>query len=128
MSDKFEYNYSAPTEEERGEIMSIRRFYAPKDESLGDLERLRRLDKKVKTAPLITSISAGVIGVFTFGLGLTFILEWGNPFVGVIVGAAGIALTALAYPIYKAILVRRKQKYAQEILALADKLLGKNER
>lgn len=124
MSDKFEYNYSAPTEDERGEIMSIRKSYVPTHETPDDLEKLRKLDKKVKNPPFVIALTLGVIGLFAFGLGITFAIEWGNIFVGVILGVVGLAAMILACPVYRVVFARRKKKYAQEILALSDKLLG----
>ena len=48
MSNQFNYRYTAPTEEERKEIDSIRRQYAPQEQTETKIERLRRLDALVK--------------------------------------------------------------------------------
>ena len=53
MGERFEYNYSAPTSEERQEIESIRNQYLPKNEVEIKLETLKKLDNKVKNIPLI---------------------------------------------------------------------------
>ena len=45
---------------------------------------------------------------------------------GVAVGAAGIILAAVNYPIYRAVLKGRKRKYSAEIIALSNKILGED--
>lgn len=47
--DKFEYTYWAPTEEERREIERISGFYRTSGEKEEKLERLKRLNGRVKT-------------------------------------------------------------------------------
>ena len=48
MNNQFNFKYTAPTEEERKEIDSIRRQYAPQEKTETKLEKLRRLDGLVK--------------------------------------------------------------------------------
>ena len=54
MGERFEYNYDAPTQQERQEIESIRNQYLPKNRELTKLERLKKLDnngyKKTKSS------------------------------------------------------------------------------
>ena len=57
MSNQFNYTYSAPTEEERKEIDSIRRKYAPQEQTETKLQRLRRLDKLVRQPPIFGLIA-----------------------------------------------------------------------
>ena len=91
MSDKkFRYTYTAPTEEERREIESIRAAYR-KDVRSEKLERLRRLNARVKNAAMSVALTLGVLGLLVFGLGMTMILEWGILAGGVAVSAAGTA-------------------------------------
>jgi len=122
---EFEYTYSAPTEEERKEIENIRREYSACDKARSDIEMLKKLDFKVKNPPLVLALTLGICATLIFGLGLTFILEWEKPF-GSVIGAAGIILAAVNPFIYKAFLSARKNKYKEEILSLADKLLNEN--
>lgn len=96
-NDKFRFNYSAPTASERKQVESIRSIYAPEKTS-SDRERLVRLNKKVHAIPMAVSLSVGVTGLLIFGLGMTFALEWQNPVAGVILGVAGAAVMAIAYP------------------------------
>lgn len=125
MDKKFEYTYSAVTEDERGEIENIRsRYLAPKKES--GLERLRYLDKKVKNPPLILALSIGIVGANIFGLGITFSIEWGNLYAGIPLGALGAALMVVNSFIHTRFLESRKKKYGKEILELSEKLLKGN--
>lgn len=124
MAEKFEYKYSAPTQEERNEIDRIRRQYQPKDETITKMDRLRYLDNKVKAIPMIISLSIGIIGTLIFGLGLTFILEWSNISLGVVLMIIGAAIMAIAYLSYSMSSKKLKSKYSKEILALSEELLN----
>lgn len=124
MSEKFKYKYSAPTMEERREIDSIRSQYLPKDKSMTKMERLRQLDRKVKNVPTAFSISLGIVGILTFGLGLTFFLEWIKYwYIGIPISIGGIILMLIAYPLYNKILKKYKDKYGKEIIELSNELL-----
>lgn len=125
--NKFDYVYSVPTENERREIESIKKQYmaAPKEES--KLESLRNLNKRVTQPPLIVGLTMGVIGTLVMGLGMTMVLEWNLWIGGVIVGVLGIAVIAVAYPIYRAVLKRNKKKYGRQIIELSNELLNADE-
>lgn len=125
--NKFDYVYSVPTENERREIESIKKQYmaAPKEES--KLENLRNLNKRVTQPPLIVGLTMGVIGTLVMGLGMTMVLEWNLWIGGIIVGVLGIAMIAVAYPIYRAVLNRNKKKYGRQIIELSNELLNADE-
>ena len=123
MAEKFEYKYSAPTQDERKEIDRIRRQYQPKDQTITKMDRLRYLDNKVKTIPLILSLSVGIIGTLVFGLGLTFILEWSNIPLGVVLMIIGAGIMGIAYLSYSISSKKLKAKYSEEILTLSEELL-----
>ena len=122
-NNRFSYTYAAPTEQERSEVERIRRQYAQDGVESG-IERLRKLDVKVKRAPLIVSVTLGVVGVLIFGLGLTMVLEWSLFAWGAVVAAVGVVPMAIAYPVKKALLKRNKAKYGDEILKLSDEILN----
>lgn len=126
MSKKFEYNYSAPTEEERREIEGIKSEYVPKDNSKkkSGVERLRELDNKVKTPPLVLGLTVGIVGLLIFGLGLCCAIEWKLYILGVIIGVIGAIIMGVNPFIHKKFLENRKKKYSAEILALSDELLN----
>lgn len=123
MSEQFNYKYSAPTEQERKEIVAIRRQYVPEEKSQTALERLRKLDARVKNTAMIFSLCAGVIGCLIFGLGLTMILEWAIWLWGIILMAVGAVPMAIAYPTYNYFMKKGKEKYGQEIIGLSEQLL-----
>lgn len=125
MQDKqFHYTYSAPTDEERKEIDSIRKQYVPEQRTETKLQRLRRLDKKVKCTPTAVALTLGIVGTLVFGLGLTMVLEWNLWLWGVLFAVFGGALAASAYPIHSCLLQRYKRRYGAEILKLPEEILG----
>lgn len=124
MSEKFKYDYSAPSIEERKEIESIRNQYLPKDESLTKLEKLKSLHAKVNNVPLIYGLTFGVVGLLIFGLGMTFVLEWSNLwYLAIPCAAVSVPLMAMAYPIYTKMTKKLKDRYSQEIIDLSNELL-----
>ena len=126
MSNQFNFRYTAPTEEERKEIDSIRRQYAPQEKTETKLERLRRLDSLVKNTAVIWSLVFCVIGCLIFGLGLTMVLEWSILLWGIVLMVIGSVPMAIAYPIYNKLLRKGKAKYGDEILRLSEELLNEN--
>ena len=127
MSNQFNFRYTAPSQEERKEIDSIRRQYAPQEQTETKLERLRRLDSLVKNTAIIWSLVLGVIGALIFGLGLTMILEWSIWPWGIVLMFLGSVPIALAYPVYKRVLEKYKNRYGEEILRLSEELLNEQE-
>ncbi|MBQ9118272.1 MAG: hypothetical protein IJY11_03615 [Clostridia bacterium] len=122
--EKFEYTYSAPTEEEKKKIESIRRQYveeSPSGES--KVERIKALDGKVKNTATIVSLVLGVAGCLLFGLGLTMILEWSIWLWGIVCMAVGCLPMIAAYPVHHALIKSGKKKYGEEIVRLAEELL-----
>ena len=127
-SREFNYKHTAPTEVERKEIESIRRQYTePDTKQESKLEKLRRLDAKVKNTPTIVALVLGVVGCLIFGLGLTTILEWKQMLLGAIVMAVGTVPMIFAYPAYKFTFKRYKKKYGAEIVSLSESLLNGEE-
>ncbi len=124
--NKFVYNYSAPTEDERREIEDIKKQYDGEQIKKDNLTRLRELDRRVKQPPLIASIVLGVIGVLIFGTGLTMALEWALYVWGSVVMVVGIVPVAVAYPVRKAMVRSNKKKYGDEIVKLSNELLNEN--
>lgn len=125
---EFNYTYTAPTEEERKEIASIKRQYEEQEKpEETKLQRLRRLDAKVRTLPIVWSLTVGVVGILIFGLGLTTVLEWQSLWLGAAIMAVGAIPTVLAYSVYKCVLKRGKKKYGAEIVQLSEELLNQNQ-
>ncbi len=123
---KFQFNYSAPTETERKEIEYIQKQYKPVSQKELNLQRLRKLDRKVKNTPMIVSLVLGIVGVLIFGLGLTMLLEWDFPIYGIILTAVGCIPMGFAYFSYVKLYNKLKNKYSQEILKLSGELLNES--
>lgn len=128
MNNQFNFKYSAPSQEERKEIDSIRRQYLPQEKTETKMERLRRLDGLVKSVPTICSLVLGVVGTLVLGLGLTMILEWSIWLWGIVLMVIGSVPMAIAYPVYKLALQKGKAKYGDEILRLSEELLNESEK
>ena len=125
MANKFEYKYKAPTQEERQEINNILNDYLPKSESNNKLDYLRKLDFKVKNIPMIVGLNLGIIGTLIFGLGLTCFLEWNLIILGFIFSLLGMIVAVMAYPLYKVIYKRMKNRYSDEIIKISNELLNR---
>lgn len=126
---KFNYTYTAPTEDERREIASIRKEYLPREnmKAKTKLGGLRALDKKVKTSPMVVASSFGVAGLLILGAGMAMVMQFGIFVWGILVGVFGLAVISVTYPIYRLVLGHNKQKYGKEILSLSDELLSDGE-
>lgn len=119
-SEGFSYTYSAKEQEE---LKRIRQKYVPKEED--KMELLRRLDRSVYEKGTMVSIIVGVVGSLILGVGMCCCIVWqGIWFIpGILVGLIGIAVVAVAYPIYNHIIKKEREKIAPEIIRLTDELL-----
>ena len=124
-NDSFKMTYSAQQQEE---IQSIRQKYVPKEES--KMDKLRALDARVTQKATMVSIIVGIIGAMVLGCGMSLIMsDFGKALgdaafpVGIVAGALGIALVALAYPVYHRTLKKEREKIAPQILQLTDELM-----
>lgn len=118
-SEKFEYTYSA---KQQAELENIHKKYLPKEET--KMERLRRLDKSAECYGSIISIIAGIAGTLIMGFGMCLCLEWSQFIAGIIIGIAGMVILGFAYPIFKHVTKKRREKIAPEILELINKIKG----
>ena len=126
----FSYSYSAREQEE---IKRIRKKYAEDsartDES--SIERLRRLDASVTKKGTTVSLIVGTLGSILMGSGMSLVMtdlgaflpEMLSLFIGIAVGVVGIVGVALAYPIYKAITKKERERIAPEVLRISEELL-----
>jgi len=128
--DTFNYTYSAG---EQDEVKKIRSKYLPREKSEDKMAELRRLDTSVTNKATAVSLIVGVIGALVMGFGMSLVMselgEWmfsshlTAMAVGVVLGAVGIALVCLAYPVYNRTLKREREKAAPEIIRLSDELM-----
>ena len=126
----FSYSYSAREQEE---IKRIRKKYAEDsartDES--SIERLRRLDASVTKKGTTVSLIVGTLGSILMGSGMSLVMtDLGallpgmlSLCIGIAVGVVGIVGVALAYPIYKAITKKERERIAPEVLRITEELL-----
>ena len=110
-------------------VQKIRTQYTEKENSA--LDELKELDKKVKKPANIFAYAFGSVSAIIMGAGMSLVmtdmgsvLGIGSMAPGIIIGIVGMGLAIANYPIYKKILASRKQQYAQQIIALSDKLMN----
>lgn len=130
MSEKsaFDYTYVALTNDEKREVLSIRKRYMNCRRGNSELAEAIALDKKIKTFAKTVSLIAGIVGLFVFGTGLTMILEWSMLIAGIAVSVIGAIAMICAYPIHAWLLRSGKKKYGERIVALTEKFLSENKR
>ena len=117
----FTYTYSARQQEVRRILKNTRR---PREDKM---ELLRRLDKSAQQPGTIAGIALGVCGTLMLGLGMCCTMVWTGVFaLGVAVGCTGIAVLALAYPMFLHLTKRRRAQLAPQIEALSRELLGES--
>lgn len=93
----------------------------------GDVDKLKKLDEKVKLPANVFAYTFGIIGALVLGVGMCLAMKViGDMFaLGIVVGIAGIAMVSVNYFIYKAILKSRRNKYAGEVISLSNNIIGK---
>lgn len=113
---------------EMKEVVDIRNAYTEKEAS--KTQQIRALDKKVRRPAQIFTFTFGIASALVFGTGMCLAMKVIgaslSPVLGIAVGVVGMALCGVNYPIYKAMLKKRKAKYANEILRMCDDAIGDN--
>lgn len=117
----FRYNYSAA---QNKEVQAIRNKYLPQQES--KLDELRRLDRYVQSAGMMQALSVGILGCLIFGLGMCLAMQVIGHSVafGAVLGICGVIIMVFAYPVYRSVFGKAKEKYKARILTLAAELCG----
>ena len=123
MNNKFEFNYYAPSSSEKDEIEHIRNQYLQKSDKTKKIEKLRKLDNKVKNTPTCIALVLGVVGILIFGTGLAMAIEWNILIWGIVVGIVGCIPMGFAYFVYNKVYSYLENKYRDEILSLSNDLL-----
>lgn len=111
-------------------VQKIRTQYTEKQHT--ELEELKALDRCVKRPATTAAYLVGTVAALVMGSGMSLVmtdigstigvaqpLPW-----GIAVGTVGMLAALVNYPIYKRVLNGRRKRYADEIVALSDKLLG----
>ncbi len=102
------------------------------EKQITELDELRALDRKVKRPVSVFAYIFGSISAVTLGMGMSLIMTDiadvidlpGDPLTaGIIIGCVGLCMVLLNYPMYKALLMARRTKYAPEILRLCESVI-----
>ena len=126
--EEFSFTYSAKEQEE---VRKIRQKYQIKEED--KMQQLRRLDASVTQKATVVSLIIGIIGALIMGSGMSLIMtDLGAVFglqgitgviIGTLIGAIGIVLVCIAYPVFVKIVKKKREEVAPEILRLTDELM-----
>lgn len=118
--ERFHFTYSASEQEE---VKQIRRKYLPPEPDR--MQRLRALDAGTTRKGTMLSLIFGTLGVLIFGGGMSMILTLPQRYnlPGIILGILGLAIMGAAYPVYRRIVKKAREKIAPEVLRLTDELL-----
>ena len=112
-------------------VQKIRTQYTEKEDTA--LDELRALDTKVKRPANVFAYVFGSIGAIIMGSGMSLVMTEIGGIVGIaspmapgiVIGAVGLLMAIVNYPIYKNILASRRKKYADKIIALSNKIMSK---
>ena len=110
-------------------VQKIRTQYTEKEST--ELDSLRALDAKVKRPANVFAYVFGSISAIVMGCGMSLVMTdigasvgIADPMLtGIITGVIGMAAAVVNYPMFKAILKSRRKKYADEIIALSNKIM-----
>ena len=104
--------------------------YAPKQTS--KVKALKKLDAKAKNPAMIFALIFGIASSLILGTGMSLcmgVIGAGTNLtmtLGILIGCVGILGAAINYPIYKKILTNGKNKYASDILRLANEIANED--
>lgn len=109
-------------------VEKIRTQYMEKEST--EIDALRKLDASVKRPANIFAYVFGSFGAIVMGSGMSLIMtDIGSKIgiseamvPGIVTGVIGMLIVLINYPIYKKFLSSRRKKYADQIIALSDKI------
>ncbi len=110
---------------------SIANEYSVKEAS--KVVALKKLDRKAKQAANIFAYSFGIVSALVLGVGMCLAMgEIGDGsqlsfIAGIVIGLLGIAGVGVNYPIYKKLKKKGMDKYAGDIIRLANEISEKAE-
>lgn len=110
-------------------VQKIRTQYTEKEST--QLDALKKLDAKVSRPANVFAYVFGCIAALIMGSGMSLVmtdigetLGVAEPIVpGVIIGVVGMIMAIVNYPVFKGILASRRKKYADEVIALSNKIM-----
>ena len=117
-------------------VQKIRTQYMEKNTNQKNLDMLRELDAEVKRPANVFGYAFGSIAAIIMGAGMSLVmtdigaqLGISNTMpLGIAPGVAGLIMTIINYPVYKSILSSRKEKYADKILELSERIIAEEEK
>lgn len=112
-------------------VQKIRTQYTEKQHT--ELDELKALDAKVKRPANVFAYVYGAAGTLIMGAGMSLVMTEIGAVIGmastmipgIVIGAVGLGVVLSTYPVYKNMLSARRKKYADEILALSDKIMDR---
>ena len=112
-------------------VQKIRTQYTEKEYT--GLDALKALDGKVKRPVNVFAYLFGSISALVMGAGMSLVMTdigetvgIADPMLpGIVIGIAGMLMAIINYPVYKRILSTFRKKYADQIIALSDKIMNK---
>lgn len=117
-------------------VQKIRTQYMEKDSSEKELDMLRELDAEVKCPANVFGYVFGSIGAIVMGAGMSLVMTdigtvigmENTMVIGIVIGVIGMIMAIVNYPIYKKNLASRREKYADRILKLSEKIMGREDK
>ena len=100
--------------------------YAPKQTS--KVKALKKLDARAKMPANVFTYTLGTVSALVLGTGMSLamgVIGGATPLmmgIGIAVGCLGILGVSVNYPLYKKILIKSKNKYATDIIRLANEI------
>lgn len=93
------------------------------------VKALKKLDEKVKSPANIFAFTFGIISSLILGTGMCLAMEQLGSglttiIIGIVVGCIGIFGVSINYFLYKKILKKAKNKYANDIITLANQIIS----
>ena len=107
-------------------VKNIRDKYVPgKKKSEDKITTLKNLDARTERPGKIAALFIGILSVAVLGIGMCCTMVWADRYfaLGIVVGTAGLAGIAAAYPIYVRITKQQREKIADEVLKIADDII-----
>ena len=119
-NNTFTYQYSAARNRE---VENIRKKYLPHKES--KLQILKKLDARAQGAGMVEGLCVGVIGALLFGVGLCFGFDAlpGADWLTLLFAVLGVMTMLPAYPIYRHISRKTRERLTPEILRLSEEIM-----
>lgn len=111
-------------------VKKIRTQYIERQHT--EFDTLKKLDRKVKRPASIFAYTFGTVSALIMGSGMSLIMTDIGDMVGlensmvpgIVIGILGFVLAGINYLAYKKILNDRCEKYADEIIALSDRIMA----